>query len=59
MLTQFQIGKLNEIASECRGRDEHARGQLSATDYEDWAPTLDSAELYDLADRVREVFRDC
>jgi hypothetical protein len=58
VLTEFQIEKLNEIAAECHEADPVARGRLSATDYEDWAPTLDAEGLLDLADRVREVFRD-
>lgn len=57
MLTEWQIEKLDEIANECNKRDEHVRQSLSATDFEDWACALDRAEMCDLADRVREVFR--
>lgn len=58
MLSEIQIEKLNMIAAEVHERDEHVRDSLSAHDFEDWAVTLDVAEMYDLADRVREVFRD-
>jgi hypothetical protein len=58
MLTQYQIEKLDAIAAEVHDRDEYVRDSLSAYDFEDWAVTLDVAEMYDLADRVRAVFRD-
>jgi hypothetical protein len=58
MLTEWQIEKLDEIANECNERDEFVRQSLSATDFEDWACALGTAEMCDLANRVREVFRD-
>lgn len=58
MLTQYQIEKLNMIANEVHSRNEYVRECLSATDFEDWACALDRAEMEDLADQVRWVFRD-